>query len=137
MCMTDINDSLHSFCNVLGEVTSPLFKKNSFNNNMHNDRSNNENKVPYFDNECKQLKKSYYVCLNCYRNNAHNYTRIAMVHAISEYKRTLRKRKFIYDRNETKRLETARLSNAKEHWKMLKGSTNINSKCSISSSDFF
>ena len=43
MCMTDINDSLHSFCNVLGEVTSPLFKKNSFNNNMHNDRSNNEN----------------------------------------------------------------------------------------------
>jgi len=49
----------------------------------------------------------------------------------------LRKTKFVYDRNETKRLETAQLSNTKEYWKMLKGSTNINSKCSLSSSDLF
>jgi len=60
-----------------------------------------------------------------------------MIHARSEYKSTLRKNKFVYDRSETKRLETARLSNAKEYWKMLKCSTNITSKCSISSSDFF
>ena len=51
-----------------------------------------------------------------------------MIHARSEYKSTLRKNKFVYDRSETKRLETARL---------LKCSTNITSKCSISSSDFF
>ena len=38
--------------------------------------------------------------------------------------------------NETKQLDTARLSNAKEYWKMVKGSTNINSKCALSSSDF-
>ena len=54
---SDINDSLHSFCNVLGEVTSPLFKKNMFNNDMQNDRSNNQNKVPYFDNECKTIEE--------------------------------------------------------------------------------
>ena len=38
--------------------------------------------------------------------------------------------------NETKQLDTARLSNAKEYLKMVKGSTNINSKCALSSSDF-
>ena len=40
---SDINDSLHSFCNVLGEVTSPLFKKKIFNNNLQNDRTNTKN----------------------------------------------------------------------------------------------
>ena len=38
-----INDSLHSFCNVLGEMTSPLFKKKIFNNNLQNDRTNTKN----------------------------------------------------------------------------------------------
>jgi len=33
-------------------------------------------------------------------------------------------------------LETARLSNTKKYWNILKGSTNINSKFSLSSSDF-
>ena len=93
-------------------------------------------KVPYFDIEYKQLKRNYYLCLNCYRNNDCNDTRIAMIHARSEYKSTLRKKKFVYYKNETKRLEMARLSDANEYWKMLKGSTNINSKCTLSASDF-
>jgi len=49
-----------------------------FNNNMQNDRTKTGNKVPYFDIECKQLKKNYCVRLIFYRNNACNETRIAM-----------------------------------------------------------
>ena len=93
--------------------------------------------MPYFDNDCKNLKKSYYRCLNIYRNYTCDENRVAMVKARSEYKNTVRKKKFIYDKDQSKKLENARFSNAKSYWKMLRGSVvNKDCNCTLSANDF-
>ena len=89
----------------------------------------------YFDDECKKLKHDYYDNLNLYRNNPCEATRVDMVHARSNYKNTLRKKKYIYDSSQSHKLDTARFYNAKQYWKMLRDSV-VNNKCSLSSNDF-
>ena len=44
-----------------------------------------------------------------------------MVKNRSAYKTLIRSKRFQYDKNQTKRLEEARVKNAKEYWKLLKG----------------
>ncbi len=55
--------------------------------------------------------------------------------ARSEYKSTIRKCKFKYDLEKTKKLENARFKNAKMYWNMLKESAGI--KCTNISIDNF
>ncbi|XP_060553306.1 myosin-8-like, partial [Ruditapes philippinarum] len=46
---------------------------------------------------------------------------VAMVKARGEYKKTVRKKKFLYDKDQSKKLENERILNAKAYWKMLRG----------------
>lgn len=71
-----------------------------------------ETNVQFFDNECKKLKRNYYPSSNYYRSNPCNESKSNIVQARSKYKNTVRKNEFIFDENETKKLEAARFSNA-------------------------
>lgn len=64
-------------------------------------------------------KRNYYLSLYYFRTNPCNETKPNVVKARSEYKKTVGKTLYS-TKNETKILEAARLSNAKEDWKMLK-----------------
>jgi hypothetical protein len=78
--------------------------------------------VPYFDGESKNLKQNYNRCLNMFRNYSCNKNKVAMVKARDEYKKqTVRKNKFLYDKDQSKKLENERIFNAKANWKMLRG----------------
>ena len=60
-----------------------------------------------------------------------------MVQARSNYKNTIRKKKFLYDKEQTYKLEKARFSNAKLYWKMLKGTvSNESNKSNLTTNDF-
>ena len=51
--------------------------------------------------------------------------------------KTIRKKKFIYDKDQSYKLENVRTKNAKTYWRMLRGSiVNKNNKCNLSSNDF-
>ena len=55
----------------------------------------------------------YYRCLNYYRSNPCDETRVDMVQTRSSYKYTVRKKKYVYDKEHTHKLESARFTNAK------------------------
>ena len=65
-------------------------------------------------------RQDFYYCLNMYRDDRSDQNRINMVTARTLYKRALRKARFVFDSNETKRLNDLRFKNAKEYWKLLK-----------------
>ncbi len=78
---------------------------------------------PWFDDNCAEKRHSFYDLLNIYRDNKSDRNRVNMVTARSDYKFTLRKARFEYDKSQTDKLNSARLNNAKEYWKLLKNST--------------
>ncbi|XP_052772033.1 uncharacterized protein LOC128211362 isoform X1 [Mya arenaria] len=129
----DIDSNLKSFCNIIEDICSPLFKKYCDNNVAHVCRANDG---LYFDDGCKNLKHCYYKNLNMYRNYPCDVNRKNMVESRSLYKSTVRKKKCMYDKMQTKKLESVRLSNAKMYWKMLKGSV-VKEECgNLSNADF-
>ena len=73
-----------------------------------------------------------YRCLNCYRNNPCDETRVDMVQTRSSYTNTIRKKKWVYDKEHTHTLESARFTNAN----MLRSSVSKKSKCNLTSRDF-
>ena len=62
--------------------------------------------------------------------------RQSIVESRSLYKTTIRKKKYAYDKNQTTKLENARLTNAKLYWKMVKNNTCKDNKQDISSRAF-
>ena len=84
---SDINNSLNRFCNILDGACSPLFKKSLNSNKRKPVNENFRKNMPFFDSECKNLKQSYYKCLNMYRNNTCDENRVEMVRARSDYKK--------------------------------------------------
>jgi len=106
-----INENLNIFCAVLDHVCTPLFKRVL---NVNNSKINNVDKdKTCLDKECKELKQMYYRCLNYYRSNPCDETRVDMVQARSSYKNTVRKKKYVYDKKQTHTLESARFTHAK------------------------
>jgi hypothetical protein len=69
--------------------------------------------LEFFDGECKNLKQNYYRCLNMFRNYSCDENRVAMVKARGEYKKLVRKKKFLYVKDQSKKLENERVLNAK------------------------
>ena len=63
--------------------------------------------------------------MNKYRENRTNTNRVNMVQARPEYKTTIRKARYDYDKKKTMRLENARFKNAKLYWNLLKESTGV------------
>ena len=88
------------------------------------------------DDECTCLKTDYYRKLNRYRLDGCDENRRSMVLARSLYKKTIRKKKFVFDKKKTKLLENARFNNAKDYWKMLKGSVTQCSSNRLSTDNF-
>ncbi|XP_053395382.1 uncharacterized protein LOC123523921 isoform X1 [Mercenaria mercenaria] len=128
----DLDTSLNTFCDILNSVCTPLFKKKCSSSSVS---CSYDKEKAYYDVECNQLKSSYYKLLNIYRNDNCDDNKKNMVHARSEYKKTVRKKKYIYDKSQTQKLESAKLSNAKQYWNLLKGSV-VKSKTSLTTKDF-
>ena len=59
-----------------------------------------------------------------------------MTHARTEYKGCIRKAKYAFDKLQTNKLENARLKNAKEYWKLLKGTCSQTKSKSLTSDIF-
>ncbi|XP_052767943.1 uncharacterized protein LOC128208423 [Mya arenaria] len=129
----DLDVNLLSFTDIMDIICKPLFKRNICKKN-DNSKENVCKDAEYFDSDCFDLKRNYYKCLNYYRNNPCDVTRIDMVHARRDYKNEVKK-KFVFYKSQTCKLENAKMNNAKLYWKMLKGSIGNNS-CSLTSGDF-
>lgn len=132
--MEDINSNLSSFQNVMESVCTPLFRKNILH---RKDYVINETNQPWYNEECKEKRNRFYVCLDNYRSNKQdNECRVNMVKARSEYKKVLRQRRYEYKRDQSQILEKHRFDNAKNYWKLLKNLCPSNSSKTLTSKHF-
>ena len=103
----------------MDDVCSPLFqRKNKFD---FNQKENIETNKKWFDEECKTARDLFFNNLNIYRKCKTDFNRIHMCKARSEYKHVIRKKRFESRKENTSKLLKARVSNAKDYWKLLKG----------------
>ena len=116
--VSDINNVVNSIVTVLENVANPLFQK-QLSAKKKNTGLNDKKQNPWYK-ECEQSKYEFLNNLNIFRQNKCDMTRINLVKSRSNYKSTLRKSKFNYDKRNTIKLEEARLKDAKHTGECLK-----------------
>ena len=72
-----------------------------------------QNENPWFNEQCEKSRFYFYQMLNKYRESKTEENRTGMITARSAYKSTLRKSRYVFDKEKTVRLNSARYKNAK------------------------
>ena len=120
----EVETCVSDFVRIIDTVAAPLFKQR-----VHDDADGSsftyKNDAPWFTELCHEKRFYFYDMLNKYRENKININRINMVKARSDYKTTLRKARYEYDKQKTLRFENARFKNAKLYWNLLKESAGV------------
>ena len=119
-----INECLSEFVQVIDDAASGMFKPNKVSSVSENSFSE-KNDSPWFSDECHEKRYNFLIWLDKYREIQSDETRINMVKARSEYKSTIRKCKYEYDKSKTQKLVQAKYKNAKLYWNMLKESSGL------------
>ena len=106
----EANKCLSEFTSLLEDVASPLFKATSNNTNVNASERlfNDKNLNPWYDEHCIEKKHYFLRMLDKYRESKDDVSRIGMVKARSEYKSTLRKCRYEYDKKKTSRFINAK-----------------------------
>ncbi|MEW8548380.1 MAG: reverse transcriptase family protein, partial [Candidatus Thiodiazotropha sp.] len=133
----DIDENISNFVNVMSEICDPLFAKTvrigSENNKYTSFKENNQ---PWFDQECSNKREIFYLELNNFRINKNTQTQTRLVEARKNFKLTIRRKRFNYDKSKTEKLIVSQYSNVKEYWRLLKQTAKIETNSKISSQTF-
>ena len=117
MSGADIDDNLTGFINLMDNICDPLFARqfNTYNTSFEV-KQNNSNKQPWFDQECANLKKKqFYIELDNFRLNRNAENQHKLSQARKNFKHTIRRKRFEYDKLKTETLIVSRKSNVKEY----------------------
>ena len=129
----NIDTGLNLIVEGIEMCTKPLFSKPL--KVRYQECSFSDNKLPWFDDNCRMKRIEFYRFLNIFRNDKTDQNRCNMVSARSEFKTSLRHARYRYDQLQTQKLNESKHKNAKAYWKLLKGASNI-SKPNLSRSNF-
>lgn len=83
-----------------------------------------------------RARQFFYFELNKYRLNKTIQNQSKLAEARKNFKMTIRRKRFVYDKSKTEKLILSRHKNVKEYWRMLKKAANIDNKNAISSKRF-
>ena len=117
-----ITTYLSNFNEILSDACTPFFKTCKITSDFQYDE-NKEN--PWFNDDCEEKRYIFLQKLNIFRSNRDTESQTSMASARSEYKKTIRKARYEYDKQKTLKFEQNKFVNAKSYWKMLKESANI------------
>lgn len=132
-----IDEGIRTFASVIEDCAKPLFQKNIYVNSSYgdNDQGLQKSNAPWFDEECADNRCLFYRHLNLFRGNRCEENRINLVQARSKYKSSLRKARFMYDKQQTEKLNKLLNKNARDYWKLLKSASN-SGRANIPLTDF-
>ena len=122
----EIDACLTDFVEIIDFTAKPFFKK--FRNNDQNSMIQDipvEKEQPWYNNECKEKKFTFLYMLDKFRDNKTDENRKNMVKARSEYKKLILKCRYNYDKGQTNKFLSAKYTNAKLYWNMLKELSNV------------
>ena len=95
--------------------------------NIHRKSSSTQ---PWFDEECRELRQSFYSTLNKYRSDKSPANQASFVKARSNFKKTLRQERYIFVKEKTSKSIVSKSKNVKEYWKILKDISHLKSRSS-------
>jgi hypothetical protein len=130
----DIDNNLYSFYEALEHICNPIFSKTT---NRKSDKSKHKNKQTWFDENCREKRDIFFQILKLYNHDKSDENRQMMTTTRSEYKALIRKKKFRYTKEQTTIFENMRFKNAKDYWKLLKGSKTDNKPKTLDEVRFF
>ena len=112
----NVDKTLDIITTLLQRTAEPLFGKDTSTRVVYNNKS-----PPYYTDECENKRKYFFACLNSFRKYDSDENRHALIEARKQFKDMVRVCKKKYDINETRKIEQARLNNAKDYWDLLEG----------------
>ena len=133
-CDSQVEENIKHFSELLDSICSPFFKVSLCTDNLRNQTDKVDQ--PWFDDECRAARDAFLVSLNKYRDSSTDENKILMCQKRSYYKRLIRRKRYEMRNSNTKKLLEARINNAREYWKLLKGITCKQSDGSVSANTF-
>ena len=127
-----VDDTIIQITKLIKGVADPLFGKTFKTNADHNTPT-----PPYYTDECEYKRKIFLDALNVFRRDSSDTNRQTMVNARSGFKNLARKCRREHDANQTEKLRRAKLDNANDYWKLLKGKAEPQKIHSISDTEFY
>ena len=125
------------FVKIMDDICHPLFSKNLPVTRTENFGSETKKSSrPWFDDDCRQARSIFYKELNNYRRDRNSVNQGNLVKARSHFKRTIRQKRYIFEKEKTNKLIVVKHKNAKEYWKLLKQASNTSNKTSVSTKRF-
>ena len=129
----DIESNIDEFYSYMCNIVDPMFKKQK--------RPKCEGSTHFlnkwFDASCRYKRKIFYKNLNVYTKDKSDNNRQNMTAARSEYKSHIRRKRYMYNKNETLKLEKMRTNNAKEYWRLLKNAGKTGTNINLNTDDFY
>ena len=114
-----VNHGVNSFVSALTEIAEPLFLKCSSSTYQGTEY---RSEIPVWANdEYVSARCKYFEASNRHKSSPSSTNRVRLVEARKEFKHISRKCRKHFDNNETKKLLTAKFNNARDYWKLLKG----------------
>ena len=120
---TDTQSCVSDFVKIIEGVSSPLFRKVKY--DVDSEPLSNIRLNPWYTDECQERKNYFLHMLDKYRNLKNDENRINMVRARTNYKTFIRKCRYEYDREKTKKFCDSNYINARLYWSMLKELSHI------------
>lgn len=127
-----IDDNIKNFTNLMEGVCDPLFSKKIISSlDVTNLQCKSSSTQSWFDEECRKLRNLFYSTLNKYRSYKSPTNQTNFVKARSNFKKTLRQKRYNFIKEKTSKLIVSKSKNVKEYWKLLKDVSHLKSKSSI------
>ena len=133
-CNDEIDVCISDFTNMIGDISSPIFKP-SQSENKEQVNFSKKTDTPWFNDKCEEKRHYFLHYLDRYRASKTDESRRNLVRARSDYKSFIRKCRYNYDKDKTSQFVNAKYKNAKMYWNLLKEAAGIKS-CNIQLSCF-
>ncbi|MCG8045176.1 MAG: reverse transcriptase family protein [Candidatus Thiodiazotropha taylori] len=132
----EIDFGIDLFLQLMAKICDPFFSKEVHRAKSGRDKRAGRRSTKWFDKECELCRDRFYRHLNIFRTAKSDDSRLEMVQSRSDYKSTIRKKKYEYEKCKTDRLVQCKASHPKEYWKLLKQAANSIDNINITSEQF-
>ena len=117
-----IDEAVDLLVNTL-EKYAASFRRDLFTQQCNTNTSSNDTQKsqPWYTDTCREKKAIFYEYLSQFRKDKNERNRLNMAKSRFVFKNTLRQARFEYNCHQTSKLKMLKYKNAKDYWRLLKG----------------
>ena len=114
-----IDENIAQFTDLMTEICDPLFSKNIKFHLPNDNLQGNFKHFSWFDDECHDLRSRFYIEVNKYWRDKTAVNQLNLARARGNFKRSIRQKRYLFEKDKTLKLTVSKQENVKEYWKIL------------------